>query len=163
MFNLRKLTAFFRPSARQLDPFARAVRLLETGAFEDAERQFSALLEGAGSDAERAMLVNKRGIARVRLDRREDALEDFTAALGFESHCAPALVNVGNLLLEDGHLDEAILHYENAVRHDDSYAVAHMNLSAAYKRAGRHSDAVREFRRANRLEGRLFQKKKPAP
>lgn len=159
MFNLRKLAAFFRPRT-ELSPYQRAVRLLDTGAHAQADLELSALLEGA-SGVERVPILNKRGITRVYLARREEALADFTAALQIDAKYAPSLVNVGNLLLEDGRLDEAIAQYEDAVRSDDEYAVAHMNLSAAYKKAGRHADAVREFRRAGRVEGSLFKKKKP--
>lgn len=162
MFNLRKLTAFFAP-ARPATPYDRAVRLLETGGSEQAERELTAVLASASTDSERAMAINKRGIARIHQGRRAEALEDFTAALEFKPQFASALLNIGNLLLEDGELDEAIAHYESAVRSDDTYAIAHMNLSAAYKKAGRHAESVREFRRASRLEGRSAQKKKAAP
>lgn len=160
MFNLRKLTAFFR-SASPTTPYDRALRLIAAGAYIEAEGELSGLLASARTDSERATIVNKRGVARVHQGRRAEALEDFRAALGLNPSCAPALVNVGNLLLEDGAIDEAIAHYERAIRLDDAYGVAHMNLAAAYKQAGRHVDAVAEFRRAGRLEGRLFQKKKP--
>ena len=159
MFNLRKLTAFLRP-ASPAAPYDRAVRLLEIGAFAEAERELNALLEAQCSDRERAMGLNKRGVARVQQGRRAEAFGDFSAALDSRPNFAPAIVNLGNLLLEDGQLDEAILQYERALRCDSLYAVAHMNLSAAYKRAGRHADAVREFRLASRVEGRLFKKKK---
>jgi len=160
VFNLRKLAAFFRPKT-ELTPYQRAVRLLDTGAYPQAELELSELLDRT-SGLERVPILNKRGIARVHLSRREEALADFNDALQMDARYAPSLVNVGNLLLEDGHIDEAIAQYEEAVRSDEEYAVAHMNLSAAYKKAGRHDDAVREFRRAGRVEGRLFKKKKPA-
>ncbi|MFN2528897.1 MAG: tetratricopeptide repeat protein [Candidatus Baltobacteraceae bacterium] len=133
---------------------------MDTGAFAQAELELSELLARV-SDLERVPILNKRGISRVHLGRRQEALADFNAALQMDATYAPSLVNVGNLLLEDGRLDEAIAQYEKAVRSDDEYAVAHMNLSAAYKKAGRHDDAVREFRRAGRVEGSLFKKKKP--
>ena len=44
--------------------------------------------------------------------------------------------------------------YEAALRADDDYATAHFNLSAAYKKMGRHADAVREFRRSHRVKKR---------
>jgi len=159
VFNLRKLAAFFRPRI-ELTPFQHAVRLLDTGAYAQAELELSTLLEGAAG-VERAAILNKRGISRVRQDRRQEGRADFAAALQIDAKYAPSLVNVGNLLLEDGRLEEAIEQYEEALRSDDDYAVAHMNLSAAYKKAGRHDDAVREFRRAGRVEGSLFKKKKP--
>lgn len=120
---------------------------------------FTLLLDAAHSANERARIANKRGVAFVRLGRRAEALADFAAAIDCVPRFAPALVNIGNLLLEDGVLDEAIVHYEAAIRADESYAVAHLNLAVAYRKIGRRSDAVRELRLAHRLEGRsLFRR-----
>ncbi len=66
---------------------------------------------------------------------------------------APALANIGNLLLEDGAFEEAISHYEAAIRADESYAIAHLNLSVAYRKTGRRADAVRELRAGTPLGG----------
>jgi tetratricopeptide (TPR) repeat protein len=76
-------------------------------------------------------------------------------ALAADPHCVPAIVNVGNLLLEDAVLDDAVAHYEAALRLDEAYAAGHFNLGIAYKRLGRRADAVREFRRADRIEAGL--------
>ena len=129
-----------------------------SGKHAEAEARLSELLAGEGAAAERAAVANKRGVARVQLGRRDEALADFRLALEMRPDFPPALVNIGNLLLEDGRLDEAIAQYERAVRVDDEYALAHLNLSAAYKKAGRHEEAVREYRRGGKLEGRLFGK-----
>lgn len=143
---------------KPLTPYQEAVRLLASGKQDEAERRLSALAQAEPDGAQRAAILNKRGVARVQLGRREDALADFQSALELRPDYPPSLVNVGNLLLEDGKLEEAIAQYERAVRIDDEYSIAHLNLSAAYKKAGRHEDAVREYRRAGKLEGRLFGK-----
>ena len=62
------------------------------------------------------------------------------------------MVNLGNLLLEAGHLEDAIDYYQAALRVDDRSAGAHRNLGIACKRAGRHADAVRHLRAAVRYE-----------
>lgn len=108
-------------------------------------------------------VYNKRGVAHVRLGRREPALADFAAALHLDDRFAPAIVNIGNLLFEDGAVDEAIVHYEAAVRADDTYAIAHLNLGVAYRQIGKRSEAVREMRVANRLEGRHLLRSGPRP
>lgn len=143
---------------KPLTPYEEAVRLLGSGRYGEAEARLTELLEGETAAPERAAVANKRGVARVQLGRRDDALADFQLALTLRPDFAPALVNIGNLLLEGGRLDEAIAQYERAVRVDDEYALAHLNLSAAYKKAGRHEEAVREYRRGGKLEGRLFGK-----
>ncbi len=153
MFNLR---ALFRP--KPLTDFERAVRLLDAGALEQALTAFGALLLHAQDPRERAAILNKRGVAQICLGRREQAVQDFTQALESCPAYAPATVNLGNVLLEDGNLQAAIEHYETAIRYDDGYAVAHLNLGVAYKRAGRTDEGVRELRRATNLERRPLSK-----
>lgn len=143
---------------KPLTAYQEAVRLLDRGDAARADERLSEVAQAEPDPLQRAAALNKRGIARVQLGRRDEARADFNAALELRPDYPPALVNTGNMLLEDGRLDEAIEQYERAVRVDDYYAVAHVNLSAAYKKAGRHEDAVREYRRASRLEGGLFGK-----
>jgi len=149
---------FLRRFARDQSPRGLALSALERGDFAGAEERFDTLLAEAESPADRAFYQNKRGIARVGLGRRDEALGDFRAALGLVAAYPPALTNIGNLLLEDGALDDAIEHYRAAIRSDDLYGVAHQNLGVALKRAGRIDEAVRELRRAARLEGGPFRR-----
>jgi tetratricopeptide (TPR) repeat protein len=149
---------FLRRFARDTSPRGLALAALASGAYADAEARFGALLDGSEVSADRALFQNKRGIARVRLGLRDLALEDFRGALAYVENYPPALTNIGNLLLEDGALDDAIAHYEAAIRRDDEYAVAYQNLGIALKRAGRVDEGVRALRRASRLEGGIFGK-----
>ncbi|MGH7714992.1 MAG: tetratricopeptide repeat protein [Vulcanimicrobiaceae bacterium] len=155
MFALRRMLAHFR-FARPLakDPFERAIAELEKGDPAAAVTGFTAMLQGASSSDECARIYNKRGVALVRLGERERALRDFAEALGAVPRFAPALANIGNLLLEEGVFDDAIMHYEAAIRADETYAIAHLNLSVAYRKTGQRAAAVRELRLAHRLEGR---------
>jgi tetratricopeptide (TPR) repeat protein len=140
---------------RDRDEFACALEALDRRDFARAQSELDSLLERQSSrGAERAFLLNKRGVARIGLDLRELALTDFEAALEAQSHYAPALTNLGNLLLESGRLQEAIDHYERAIASDGEYAIAYLNLGVAYKRAGRVADGVRALRQAQRLEQR---------
>ena len=150
MFDFRKLTALFH---RAPTPYQRAVRSIAVGRYDEAIAAFDALLPEAVTPLERATLWNKRGVALVNTARRDEARASFQSALAALPQFAPALVNEGNLVLEEGNLTAAIALYEAAIRSDDSYAIAHLNLGVAYKQLGRRSEAVREFRRANRLEG----------
>ncbi len=129
---------------------------MESGAFGEAEARLDALLADARMPGDRAFYQNKRGIARIGLGRRDQALDDFHGALASVEGYPPALTNVGNLLFEDGAIDDAIAHYEAAILRDDGYAVAHRNLGIALKRSGRIDEGVRSLRRAGRLEGGIF-------
>lgn len=121
-----------------------------------AEAELTSLLETGRPAGERAFLLNKRGVARIGLQRRELARSDFEAALNFDAAFAPAIANLGNLLLEAGDLAGAIAAYERAIACDADYAVAYLNLGVAYKRSGRVAEGVRALRQAQRLEGRAI-------
>ncbi|MBC5803052.1 MAG: hypothetical protein GIX03_08665 [Candidatus Eremiobacteraeota bacterium] len=138
------------PGLRRRRPehaFERATRALA------GQRPHEALaaLDAAPLDAATA---NKRGVALVALGRRAAALEAFCDALGFDERHAPALTNIGNLLLEDGLPNDAIDYFRAALVAQPLYGIAHRNLAVALKRLGRRREAVRALRTAARLEGR---------
>lgn len=141
-------------------PFERALRDIAHGRYEDALAVLEDLARTDLPRDQRAAVANKRGVALVQLHRRDDAREAFEEALSILPAYAPALVNLGNLRLEAGELDQSVGYYERALRADDEYAPAHHNLSVAYKRLGRTSDAVRELRRAYKLEGRVVKRRR---
>lgn len=135
--------------------FACALRALERRDFSSADTALTELLaEQRLTGSERAFLLNKRGVARIGLEDSDGALGDFGAALEARPGFAPALTNLGNMLLEEGQVDAAIARYESAIAGDSEYALAYLNLSVAYKRAGRFAEGVRALRRAQRLEQR---------
>lgn len=148
MFRLRRGFAF----GRDRDPFGAALEALDRGDFARAERALTELLAACQTPADRAFLLNKRGVARVGQSCRDAAGDDFTAALAAVTRYAPALTNLGNLFLEAGDLDGAVARYEAAIASDPQYALAHLNLGVAYKRAGRFDEGVRALRAAQRLE-----------
>lgn len=159
MFNFRRFLALFRPEL--YTPFELALRDIARREYAEALARLDALLEDPGlSAAERAAVANKRGVALVELQRRDDARAAFDRALEIVPKYAPALVNIGNLHLEAGEMEEAIRWYESAVLSDDEYALAHHNLGVAYKRLGRTSESVRELRKAHRLEGRVVRRQR---
>ncbi len=159
MFNFRKISALWR-KAEHRTPFEQAIFALEGGDVADAYRRLSDLLAGEPLPAsQQALMRNKRGVALVRMNRKSEALAEFLSALRLQPAFPAALVNLGNLSLEDGDIHKAVAHYEAAVRCDETYAIAHLNLGVAYKKLGRHGDAVRELRTASRLEGRTVKKR----
>ena len=143
-------------SKPERSPREAALRALECGSFLEAERGLAALLELPGLPGhERAFLLNKRGVALVALGDRDRAREQFLAALDIAPRLPSALTNLGNLALEQGEIAHAVRYYETAIASDDGYALAHLNIAAAYRKLGRIGDAVRSLRKAQRLEGRF--------
>ncbi len=126
-----------------------------------AEAAFSALLEAESLGAGRSrLLLNKRGVARVGAQRTRAGGAISKPRSAAIAAYAPALTNLGNLLLDAGDVDGAIARYERAIASDAEYAVAHLNLGAAYKRAGRIADAVRALRQAERFERRTKRRRR---
>lgn len=159
MFNFRRFLALFRPAL--YTPFELALRDMARHRYDEALARLDDLLADQQlPSAERAAIANKRGVALVELQRRAEARAAFEQALEIVPKFAPALVNIGNLHLEAGETEEAIRFYESAVLSDEEYALAHHNLGVAYKRLGRTGDAVRELRRAHRLEGRVVRRQR---
>jgi len=146
--------SWFAGPRRALTPYERALTALEAGEYGVALDECAAALALAVDDAARADALNKRGVALVGLGRRDEALSAFCEALECSEKHAPALVNVGNLLLEDGNLEDAVDYYQAAMRADPAYPLAYRNLSVASKRLGRPAEAVRYLRVADRLEAR---------
>lgn len=156
MFNLRRFLAFFKAEPRT--PFDAALRDLAHGRAEAALAQLDGLLAAEADAGMRAQIANKRGVALMALHRREEARRAFEGACGIVAEFPPALVNLGNLELEASNYDAAVELYRRALKNDESFAPAHRHLGLAYKRMGRAADALREFSRARRLEGRVSRK-----
>jgi tetratricopeptide (TPR) repeat protein len=136
-------------------PLALASAALERGDLAAALALAQTAVDEAKSAAARAAAHNKRGVVLVRSEDREGATLAFLAALEAEPGHVPAIVNVGNLLLESGMTADAVEHYEAALRLDDRYAPAYQNLGVALRRQGRRAESVRALRTAGRLAGRL--------
>jgi tetratricopeptide (TPR) repeat protein len=147
---LRRLVPGRPPS----EPFARGAHALERGRLDQAEAAFAQALLVAQGPAEIARVRNKLAVLAVQRGDRAGAVSALIAALEADPRSAAAITTVGNLLLEDGVADDAVAHYEAALRIDDGYAAAYHNLGVAQHRAGRRGEAVRLLRKASRLERR---------
>lgn len=137
------------------DPkFACVVQPLRRGDFAAARAAASELLAQCSDPMERAFLLNKRGVAHAGLRELAAARSDFSGALREVASYPPALTNLGNLSFEGGEYEAAVAHYQGAIAADERYAIAYVNLAAAYKRLRRFDEAVRALRQAQRLDAR---------
>jgi tetratricopeptide (TPR) repeat protein len=92
-------------------------------------------------------LVNM-GIVYRLTDRFDKADECYRAALEIQPDYAELHASIGSLRIHQNRLADAALHLENALRLDDSLAVAHANLALAYARLGRREEADAELAKA---------------
>ncbi len=89
-----------------------------------------------------------RALAFVKEDRGTEAEAEFRRTLAICADHAPALNNLGLLLLSRGAVDEAIEVFREAIRLRPQYARPYNNLGVAYLRRGRSDWAIAQFRRA---------------
>ncbi len=136
-------------------PFARGAYELDRGRLDRAEAAFAEALAESPPARDVAAILNKRAIIAIRRHDMVRAIEELIAALEADPRSVAAITTIGNLLLEDGAVDEAIAHYQYALIIDDAYAPAYHNLGVALHRSGRKAEAVRMLRKATRLEGRM--------
>jgi tetratricopeptide (TPR) repeat protein len=148
---LRRLVPGRAPS----EPLERGAAALDRGRLDVAEAAFEQALATADAPSQVAAVRNKRAIVAIRRADRARAVDELILALEADSRCAAAITTIGNLLLEDGAVADAIEHYEYALLVDDAYAAAYHNLGVALHRSGRRGEAVRMLRKATRLESRI--------
>jgi protein O-GlcNAc transferase len=72
--------------------------------------------------------------------------------LRLQPNCARAHNCLGNVLLNQGKLEQAGTHYQQALRCDAGYVLAHNNLGNLLERLGRLDEAAASFRRALQLD-----------
>jgi tetratricopeptide (TPR) repeat protein len=94
-------------------------------------------------DPDLAGVRDRKALAALPADERSewDKLWD-EVALCLDPMDAPAHYNLGNNLRDKGKLEEAISHYEQALRHDPKYAEAHCNLGHVLRGQGRFEEAL---------------------
>ncbi len=76
----------------------------------------------------------------------------WTDTLQKNPNCWMAHSNLGNTLFQEGHVDEAIAHYQTALQINPDYAEAHSNLGKALLLKGRVDEAIAHYQKALQLK-----------
>ena len=140
------------------DRIASDVAVLAASGAALERREVEQALEALGPLAElppgpfEAERLTQLGTAFVLEGSDAEARGCFTRALEVDPTHPRALVNLGNVALEAGEVDEAIERYQQALRIDEDFANAHHNLGVAYRRKGMIGKSVRSLRRAQRAD-----------
>jgi predicted O-linked N-acetylglucosamine transferase (SPINDLY family)/ADP-heptose:LPS heptosyltransferase len=118
---------------------ARAKRLLDAGAFDEAEDILRQAIERA---PQRAMAWFLLARTRNAGDDRDAAMDFMRKAIAFDPALASAHNDLGILLQSQGRLEEAEACYRRAVALNDKFAEAMSNLGAVLAARGRIDDAI---------------------
>ncbi len=119
-----------------------------TGDVRGALREFeeSLKLDDDFAEAHNAIAV----LLHLSFDKKDDAEKHYRRALEIRPAFSEAKVNLGNLYLDEGRLDEAIALYEQALN-DMLYAtpyIAEANLGWAYFKKGNGAQAIEHLKAA---------------
>jgi tetratricopeptide (TPR) repeat protein len=88
------------------------------------------------------------GLAYAGQNRFDNAIREYSIALGLRPDNAKTHNNLGNAYAEKGMFDRAIWEYRTAIRLNPSYADAHNNLGVVYEMLGQYDKAVLEYQAA---------------
>ncbi len=89
-----------------------------------------------------------------RLGARERALKEYEDSLKVDADWPSANVNLGNLQLRQGRIDDAIVAFQRALALDPQFTGATLNLADAYRQAGREANGEKALRRGIALTPR---------
>lgn len=149
------LAQTLEPQSGSLTPnlLADVKRLRRSGEYlERAEAEDAlSLLEAVELPLLLAERETQRGTAQVFLADAEAAERAFYRATELDPKHYRALTNLGNVMLESGRVDEAIEHYEAALKVNNHFANAQHNLGVAYRRKGHVHKSVQAIRKAQRM------------
>ncbi len=95
---------------------------------------------------------NNLGSYYLDIQRTNDALPQFLAAVELAPYYAEARHNLGMVLAWKGQIDEAITQYREAIHLKQDYAAAHYNLGLALGGKGKIDEAIQEYEKAIHLK-----------
>ena len=90
------------------------------------------------------------GEAYKGLDKLEEAIKSYKAAIAIDPLEPKYHYNVGNIYMKTAMTQDAVYHYEKALEVNDN-ADYHNNLSVAYRLLGNHKKALEHLDKAKRL------------
>jgi hypothetical protein len=111
-------------------------------------RSRAALRAGPGGQSPPCRHLHLLGVIAYQTERRELAAELIGKAIAINPREASSHSNLGNLLLHQGRLDEAVARYHRALRLRPNFPEALNNLGNALRALKRPDEAILSYRRA---------------
>lgn len=133
---------------------ARMARASVHGEHRQYEAVIAELDELLKLDPKNAIALNRRGSAKVELNRPDQAAADFDLAIAADPAFPNPLNNRGNIYRNQGNLERALEYYAAALRLEPNYLYPLRNRGYAYERMGYFAEAERIYRQVVAAPGR---------
>ena len=118
----------------------------------DAENAIKAYSRAIDVDPNRPAAFSGRGNARLRIDQHDEAMGDFKQALNLYPQHVPALLALGQLLLDDGtDLQGAKTYFEQAREEDPKNADAHAGMGDVFLAQDQPGKAIDSYSEALKI------------
>ena len=124
--------------------FALAVRHHQSGQFAEAEQLYRQVL---AADQGHFASLHHLGIIALQKGQPQAAIEPLGRAIAVDARNPECHYNIAYAFQLLGSLNEAVGHYQQAVRLKPDYAEAHTNLGNVLMQAGRNAEAVAAYER----------------
>src|SRR3569833_2969985 len=108
------------------------------------------------ADPRHPTVLNKLGIAEMKVGDRGPARKPFSQALKYDSRNISALNNLGAVSYLDKKYKNAVKYLKQALELDESSAPAHLNLAEAWMGMGQIDRAMTEYARALELDADIL-------
>ncbi|MGC2108718.1 MAG: tetratricopeptide repeat protein [Candidatus Korobacteraceae bacterium] len=103
-----------------------------------------------------ALLWNKKGMAYLFLQHREDAAKCFDKAIKLDKHAPEGYNNRGYVEQMKKNYDKAIKYYNKAVKLRPTDAVFYFNIGSSYFGQHEYPDAAKSYRQAFAIDPDIF-------
>lgn len=127
----------------------RAQAAVESGRFEEAEREYQAALD---LEANNSTALRGLGYTLRKAGRLQDSVDALRHMLTLYPKDTAARLELATTLLEDGRLDASIAEFDTLVEIDPSFELAYLNQGVALSRLGRWPAAIERFRKVLELD-----------
>jgi Tfp pilus assembly protein PilF len=117
--------------------------------FESAAHHYEKALS---YDRENAEIINKLGVAELRMNDHKQARKNFTKALKYNPQLSTAMNNLGVVDILDKKYNSAISYLKQSLALDEENPHTHVNLAEAWLGLGDVTRAMNEYTRALELD-----------
>jgi tetratricopeptide (TPR) repeat protein len=136
----------------QPDLLTTARRILFLDSPEEYLEIIKSLTDTLLRDPDQGFALNNRGLAFFGLGRADEALEDLRKAAAILTQSGVPSVIIGDLLLRLGRIEEALVHYGDAIQREPDRAPFRRSRAHALHKLGRMNDAIVDYDAAIRLD-----------